>query len=104
MKEILPPRVRFRWLLTTTRLSIINFAGMARTLVAVGMSSDVFMFSRRPLRTAQNLRFGIAVGGRPGLAQAWAQAWARALAWDPRSPLGRRGGGLRRRRCRGRRS
>src|SRR6478736_8943470 len=28
----------------TTRLSIINLAGMARTLVAVGTSNDAFMF------------------------------------------------------------
>src|SRR6476619_2176680 len=41
---ILPPRVRLRWLLMTVRLSIINLAGMARTLVAVGTSSEAFMF------------------------------------------------------------
>src|SRR2546423_4047785 len=44
VKEILPPRVRLRWLLMTIRLSIINLAGMARTLVAVGTSSDDDMF------------------------------------------------------------
>ena len=44
VKEILPPRVRLRWLLMTVRLSIINLAGMARTLVAVGTSSEAFMF------------------------------------------------------------
>src|SRR5690349_2303983 len=44
VKLILPPRVRFKWLLITIRLSIINFAGMARTLVAVGTSSDAFIF------------------------------------------------------------
>ncbi|CAB4850796.1 unannotated protein [freshwater metagenome] len=36
VKETLPPRPRARWLLTTIRLSISSFAGMARTLVAVG--------------------------------------------------------------------
>src|SRR6478736_4719153 len=44
VKEILPPRVRLRWLLMTIRLSIISFAGIARTLVAVGTSSDEDMF------------------------------------------------------------
>src|SRR5215212_486479 len=44
VKEILPPRVRLRWLLMTMRLSIISLAGMARTLVAVGTSSDADMF------------------------------------------------------------
>ena len=36
MNETLPPRPRLRWLLITVRLSIISFAGTARTLVAVG--------------------------------------------------------------------
>ena len=44
VNEILPPRVRLRWLLMTMRLSIISLAGMARTLVAVGTSSDADMF------------------------------------------------------------
>src|ERR1700730_9726489 len=44
VNEILPPRVRLSWLLITTRLSIINLAGIARTLVAVGSSSDIDMF------------------------------------------------------------
>src|ERR1700761_8877132 len=44
VKEILPPRVRLSWLLITVRLSIISLAGMARTLVAVGRSSDWDMF------------------------------------------------------------
>ena len=43
VKETLPPRPRFRWLLITVRLSIINFAGMARTEVAVGTESDASM-------------------------------------------------------------
>lgn len=38
------PRVRLRWLLMTIRLSIISLAGMARTLVAVGTSSEADMF------------------------------------------------------------
>src|SRR5882757_4659180 len=44
VKEILPPRVRFRWLLITTRLSASSLAGTARTLVAVGMLSEACMF------------------------------------------------------------
>src|SRR6185437_12525181 len=36
VKETLPPRARFRWLLMTMRLSISSLAGTARTLVAVG--------------------------------------------------------------------
>src|SRR3954470_5953563 len=44
VKEILPPRVRLRWLLITMRLSIISLAGIARTLVAVGTSSEANMF------------------------------------------------------------
>lgn len=44
MNEILPPRVRFNWLLMTIRLSISSLAGTARTLVAVGTSNDADMF------------------------------------------------------------
>src|SRR6476646_10204434 len=36
VNETLPPRPRRRWLLMTTRLSMSSFAGIARTLVAVG--------------------------------------------------------------------
>ena len=39
----MPPRPRFRWLLITVRLSIINFAGTARTDVAVGTVRDASM-------------------------------------------------------------
>src|ERR687886_616244 len=44
VKLTLPPRARRRWLLMTMRLSIISFAGMVRTLVAVGIVSDASMF------------------------------------------------------------
>ncbi len=47
VKEILPPRARRRWLFTTIRLSIISFAGIVRTLVAVGTLSDASMFDAR---------------------------------------------------------
>lgn len=36
VKETLPPRPRFKWLLITMRLSINSLAAIARTLVAVG--------------------------------------------------------------------
>ena len=44
MNEIFPPRFRLRKLLITIRLSAINFAGTARTEVAVGTSSEEVMF------------------------------------------------------------
>src|SRR5690606_4354917 len=37
VNDTLPPRARRRWLLITMRLSIMSFAGMVRTLVAVGI-------------------------------------------------------------------
>ena len=40
VNETFPPRVRFKWFVITVRLSIINFAGIARTLVAVGTDRD----------------------------------------------------------------
>src|SRR5690606_34752595 len=45
VKETLPPRPRRRWLLITMRLSTMSLAGMARTLVAVGMDSDMSMLT-----------------------------------------------------------
>ena len=44
VNDTLPPRERFRWLLITMRLSIISFAGIVRTLVAVGTVRLAFMF------------------------------------------------------------
>src|SRR3954468_4050258 len=56
VKETLPPRARFRWLLITIRLSISSLAGTARTLVAVGTSSEASMLvttrAAGPLSTA----------------------------------------------------
>ena len=43
MNETFPPRLRFKWLFITVRLSIINFAGTARTLVAVGTVNEASM-------------------------------------------------------------
>src|SRR5689334_11771150 len=55
VKLTLPPRVRDMWLLMTIRLSIISFAGIVRTLVAVGIVSDSSMLAAsvfgRPRRT-----------------------------------------------------
>src|ERR1700709_2031091 len=44
VNETLPPRERRRWLLMTMRLSARSLAGTARTLVAVGSSSEACMF------------------------------------------------------------
>src|SRR5690606_14484030 len=44
VKLTLPPRARLRWLLITMRLSIMSFAGMVRTLVAVGTVRLASMF------------------------------------------------------------
>src|SRR5829696_7808207 len=63
VKEILPPRVRLRWLLMTMRLSIISFAGIARTLVAVGTSSDAFMFFTTAAAAPRNTWFSSSADG-----------------------------------------
>src|SRR5215212_6675273 len=44
VKDTFPPRERARWLLITMRLSASSLAGTARTLVAVGTVSEMFMF------------------------------------------------------------
>src|SRR5690606_37925478 len=44
VKEILPPRLRRKWLLMTMRLSMSSFAGIVRTLVAVGTERLRSMF------------------------------------------------------------
>src|SRR4051812_28637543 len=51
VKETLPPRARLRWLLITMRLSIMSFAGMVRTLVAVGTLRLASMFAAMTLAT-----------------------------------------------------
>ena len=45
VNEILPPRARLRWLFITSRLSATSFAGMSRTLVAVGTVRLASMFA-----------------------------------------------------------
>src|SRR3954469_16530415 len=80
VKEILPPRVRLRWLLMTIRLSIISLAGMARTLVAVGTSSDADMFFTTAAAPPRNTWFSSPSGGVSGGALGFAGAGSAALA------------------------
>ena len=47
VNDTLPPRERRRWLLITMRLSIMSFAGIVRTLVAVGTVRLWSMFAAR---------------------------------------------------------
>ncbi len=54
VKEIFPPRLRLRKLLITIRLSAINFAGTARTEVAVGTSSEDVIFFTTAAATPRN--------------------------------------------------
>ena len=49
VNETLPPRVRPRCELMTMRLSISNLAGIARTLVAVGMLNEESMLAAKVL-------------------------------------------------------
>src|SRR5664279_684450 len=44
VNETLPPMVRARWALIIVRWSMTSFIGTARTLVAVGISSELSMF------------------------------------------------------------
>ena len=98
VNEILPPRVRLRWLLMTIRLSIINLAGMARTLVAVGTSSDdVHVLHDRGRRAAQHLHlvaFAGAGGGSLRLGRGGFLRGRRATPLRARPPVQRcrRGG------------
>src|SRR5574340_155661 len=66
VNEILPPRVRARWLLMTIRLSNISFAGMARTLVAVGIAREAFMFFTTAAAAPRSTLDSSAAGGAGG--------------------------------------
>ncbi|CAM5660308.1 hypothetical protein STENM327S_05045 [Streptomyces tendae] len=92
MKEIFPPRARLRWLLMTMRLSNSSFTGTARTDVAVGSSSEAFMF----FATAAAGPRRVTSSGPSGAAPA-SLAGAAALRLRLGGGLGRRGrgGGLR---------
>ena len=73
MKEIFPPRFRFRKLLITIRLSAISFAGTARTEVAVGTSSEDVMFFTTAAATPRN---GVVVMPAPSASCAALAAFA----------------------------
>ncbi len=95
MKLTLPPRVRLRWLLMTTRLSIISLAGMARTLVAVGTSSEAFMFLTTAAAAPRSTCVSSPSAGRwdaafAGLAgAAFAEAAFAGLPWPAAAGVGR---------------
>src|SRR3984957_9726875 len=63
VKEIFPPRPRCRWLLMTIRLSISNWAGTARTLVAVGTLRLAAMFSAVRAAAPRSLLRSASLGG-----------------------------------------
>src|SRR5688572_12909118 len=117
VKLTLPPRVRDMWLLMTIRLSIISFAGIVRTLVAVGIVSDSSMLAAsvfgRPRRTvtlscsvgssaADGAAGGACAGigcGEAGRAVVRATGWAvttgtcAVTGWAPVAAGGAAGGG-----------
>src|SRR5882757_5845394 len=93
VKEIFPPRARFRWLLMTMRLSKSSFTGTARTDVAVGTSTEAFMFfttaaagprsvtySGPPEASAAGATFGAAFAGAGAAAAGFTGAWVGAGA------------------------
>jgi hypothetical protein len=103
VKLILPPRVRAMWLLMTMRLSIISFAGIVRTLVAVGTVSDSSMLAARafviPRRTvtlsssagsaAFSASFAAGLGACAGIgAEAAGFAVVRATGCAPMTGIG----------------
>ena len=65
VNDTLPPRVRARWLLMTTRLSIISLAGTARTLVAVGICSEAAMFLATAAAAPRRTLLLASVGASP---------------------------------------
>jgi hypothetical protein len=85
VKLTFPPRARRRWLLITTRLSAINLAGTARTLVAVGTASDASMFATT---RAAAPRSGATVGSDLVGAGSSAAALRSALAAGSAAGLG----------------
>src|SRR5262249_46486452 len=91
VKESLPPRPRVRWLLMTMRLSMSSFAGMERTLVAVGTVRLAAMFvavradAPRSRRTSASGAEVLAAAGGPPAAEADGEAGG--------ASGGRRGGG-----------
>src|SRR3954447_7380774 len=76
--DALPPRPRLRWLLMTVRLSTSNFAGTARTLVAVGTVRLASMFATTRDAAPRRGRRSPVVGGGAGCSAAAAAA---AVGW-----------------------
>src|SRR4051794_41943384 len=79
VKLTLPPRARRRWLLMTMRLSIISFAGIVRTLVAVGIESDASMFVARDFaipRSGTTVSSVGAIARRPCTGASAGMGWA----------------------------
>ena len=74
VKQTLPPRLRARWLLMTTRLSMSSLAGMARTLVAVGTCRLASMLvttrAAAPLSGCVSASLGTGGAARVGLDRA----------------------------------
>src|SRR3954452_25390725 len=75
--DALPPRPRLRCLLMTVRLSTSNFAGTARTLVAVGTVRLASMFATTRDAAPRRGRRSPVVGG----AGCSAAAAAAAVGW-----------------------
>ena len=95
VKLTLPPRARRRWLLITMRLSASSLAGTARTLVAVGTSSDACHVGHD--RAARRAAAACCrLGRRRAPPRAWSRRASRARAWPARASRGAglAGGGL----------
>src|SRR6185437_10628275 len=88
VNEIFPPRVRLRWLLMTIRLSIISLAGIARTLVAVGTSSDEDMFFTTAAAAPRSTWVSSPSAGAGALALTGAEGAAAAVPLPPAGVAG----------------
>jgi hypothetical protein len=78
VKLTFPPRPRAKWLLITIRLSTINFAGTARTEVAVGISKLASIF----VTTRAEVPFNFSITSSVSEAGAgFAAAVASSAAW-----------------------
>ena len=96
VKETLPPRARFRWLLMTIRLSISSLAGTARTLVAVGTSREASMLvttrAAGPFRTAVVVAAAPPAGAGAAVVAASRGTWTGAGAAGAAAAPGPRAG------------
>src|SRR5438477_13137571 len=83
VNDTLPPRPRRRWLLMTVRLSMRSFAGIARTLVAVGTARLASMFVTTRAAAPRNGEVAASpVGATAGFAAGFSSAVAAGLAAD----------------------